>query len=110
MQKLVRSAPNDRLGACPDVRDSAAEFVLPMSIIIEASRQRTGGRRWSPSRPGSPRLIMIDIDVMGMWALRVLSVSLQRGNADMYRKSSLVISPEQGLRYEAGLKDAILPD
>ena len=44
------------------------------------------------------------------WALRVLSVSLQRGNADMYRKSGLVISREQGLRYDAGLEDAILPD
>ena len=44
------------------------------------------------------------------WALWLLSVSLQRGNANMYRKSGLVISWEQGLRYDAGLEDAILPD
>ena len=31
------------------------------------------------------------------WAMPILSVSLQKGNAEMYRKSGLVISREQGL-------------
>ena len=34
------------------------------------------------------------------WAMQLLSVTVQRGNADMYRRSGLVISREQGLRYE----------
>ena len=33
----------------------------------------------------------------------VLWVSVQRGNAEMYRRSWLVKSREQGLRYDAGL-------
>ena len=33
------------------------------------------------------------------WAMQLLSVTVQRGNAEMYRRSGLVISREQGLRY-----------
>ena len=36
------------------------------------------------------------------WAMQLLSVTVQRGNAEMYRRSGLVISREQGLRYDAG--------
>lgn len=43
------------------------------------------------------------------WAMQILSVSLQKGNAEMYRKSGLVISREQGLRYEAGHEVPVLP-
>ena len=42
------------------------------------------------------------------WAMRILSVSLQKGNVEMYRKSGLVISREQGLRYEAGHMHEVL--
>ena len=35
------------------------------------------------------------------WAMQLLSVTVQRGNAEMYRRSGLVISREQGLRYDA---------
>ena len=39
------------------------------------------------------------------WAMQLLSVSLQKGNcnAEMYRKSGLVISREQGVQYDAGM-------
>ena len=43
------------------------------------------------------------------WAMRVLSVALQKGNAFMYRKSGLVISREQGVHYEPGLEVPVLP-
>ena len=33
------------------------------------------------------------------WAMQLLSVTVQRGNAEMYRRSGLVTSREQGLRY-----------
>ena len=36
------------------------------------------------------------------WAMQLLSVTVQRGNAEMYRRSGLIISREQGLRYDAG--------
>ena len=36
------------------------------------------------------------------WAMQLLSVTVQRGNAKMHRRSGLVISCEQGLRYDAG--------
>ena len=36
------------------------------------------------------------------WAMQLLSVTVQRGNAEMYRRSGLLISREQGLRYDAG--------
>ena len=32
------------------------------------------------------------------WTMQLLSVTVQRGNAEMYRRSGLVISREQGLR------------
>ena len=36
------------------------------------------------------------------WAIQLLSVTVQRGNAEMYRRSGLIISREHGLRYDAG--------
>ena len=36
------------------------------------------------------------------WAMQLLSVTVQTGNAEMYRRSGLVILREQGLRYSAG--------
>ena len=32
------------------------------------------------------------------WAMQLLSVTVWRGNAEMYRRSGLIISREQGLR------------
>ena len=42
------------------------------------------------------------------WAMQLLSVTVQRGNAEMYRRSGLVISREQGLRYDAGFALPVL--
>ena len=42
------------------------------------------------------------------WAMQLLSVTVQRGNAEMYRRSGLVISREQGLRYDAGFAVPVL--
>ena len=36
------------------------------------------------------------------WAIQLLSVTVQRENADMYRQSGLIISREQGLRCDSG--------
>ena len=40
--------------------------------------------------------------------LRSRSVTVQRGNAEMYRQSGQVISREQGLRYDAGFAVPVL--
>ena len=42
------------------------------------------------------------------WATQLLSVAVQRGNAEMYRRSGLVISRDQGLRYDAGFAVPVL--
>ena len=42
------------------------------------------------------------------WAVQLLSVTVQRGDAEMYRRSGLVISREQGLRYDAGFAVPVL--
>ena len=42
------------------------------------------------------------------WAMQLLSVAVQRGNAEMYRRSGLIISREQSLRYDAGLAVPVL--
>ena len=42
------------------------------------------------------------------WAMQLLSVTVQRGTAEMYRRSGLVISREQGLRYDAGFAVPVL--
>ena len=42
------------------------------------------------------------------WAMQLLSVTVQRGNAEMYRRSGLVISREQGLCYDAGFAELVL--
>ena len=47
------------------------------------------------------------------WAMQLLSVTVQRGtvqrgNAEMYHRSGLVISREQGLRYDAGFAVPVL--
>ena len=41
-------------------------------------------------------------------AMQLLSVTVPRGSAEMYRRSGLVISREQGLRYDAGLAVPVL--
>ena len=42
------------------------------------------------------------------WAMQLLSVTVQRGNAEMYRRSGLIISWEQGFRYDAGYAVPVL--
>ena len=42
------------------------------------------------------------------WAMQLLSVTLQRGNAKMYRRIWLIISRVQGLRYDAGFAVPVL--
>ena len=42
------------------------------------------------------------------WAVQLLSVTVQRGNAEMYHRSGLVISRDQGLRYDAGFAVTVL--
>ena len=44
------------------------------------------------------------------WAMQLLSVSVQRGNAEMYRRSGLIISREQGLCYDAGYAVPVMMD
>lgn len=44
------------------------------------------------------------------WAKPLLSVSLQKGHAEMYRRSGIVISREQRLRYDSGHEDQLLPE
>ena len=41
-------------------------------------------------------------------AMQLLSVKVQRGNAEMYRRSGLIISREQGLHYDAGFAVPLL--
>ena len=42
------------------------------------------------------------------WAMQLLSVTVQRSNAEMYCRCGLVISREQGLRYHAGFAVPVL--
>ena len=42
------------------------------------------------------------------WPMQLLSATVQMGNAEMYRLSGLVISREQGLRYDAGFAVQVL--
>lgn len=41
--------------------------------------------------------------------VQLLSVALQKGNVDMYCRSELVLSQEQGTRYDAWLGVTVLP-
>ena len=41
-------------------------------------------------------------------AMQMLSVTVQRGNAEMYIRSGLIISREQGLRCDAGFALPVL--
>ena len=50
----------------------------------------------------------IPTDAFVRWAMQLLSVTVQRGNAEMYRRSGLVMSREQGLRYDAGFAVPVL--
>ena len=42
------------------------------------------------------------------WAMHLLSVKVRRGNAEMYRRSGLVIPRDQGLRSDAGFVVPVL--
>ena len=42
------------------------------------------------------------------WAMQLLSAMVQRGEAEMYYRSGLVISHEQGLRYDVGFAVPVL--
>ena len=43
------------------------------------------------------------------WAMQLLSVAVQKGNAGMYHKLGLVISREQGSKFDAGMEIPVLP-
>ena len=49
-------------------------------------------------------------DAFLRWAMQLLSVALQKDNANMYRRSRLVLAREQGIRYDPGLGVPVLPD
>ena len=42
------------------------------------------------------------------WAIQLLSVTVQRGNDEMYRQSGLVVSREQGGCYDVGFAVLVL--
>ena len=42
------------------------------------------------------------------WAMQLLLVTVQRGDAEMYCRSGLIISREQGLRYDSGFTVPVL--
>ena len=42
------------------------------------------------------------------WAMQLLSVTVQQENAEMYRRSGLIISREQGLRCDAAFAVPVL--
>ena len=42
------------------------------------------------------------------WALQVLSVTLQKGNAEMYRRFGVVIAREEGVRFDTGYDVPVL--
>ena len=42
------------------------------------------------------------------WAMQLLLLTVQRGNAEMYRRSGPIISREQGLHYDAGFAVPVL--
>ena len=42
------------------------------------------------------------------WAVQLLPVTVQRGNAEMYGRSGLIISLQQGLRYDADFAAPVL--
>lgn len=42
------------------------------------------------------------------WAMRLLSVSLQKGDTEMYCRPGLVLSREQGSQNDAGLEAPVL--
>lgn len=46
----------------------------------------------------------------GQCTQALLSVSLQKGSAEMFRKSGLVVSREQGVSYEMGMNVPVLAD
>lgn len=39
------------------------------------------------------------------WAMQLLSVALHKGNAEAYRRPGLLLSREQGIRYDVGCLD-----
>ena len=42
------------------------------------------------------------------WAMQLLAVKVQRGNAEMFRRAGLIISREEDLRYDAGFAVTVL--
>ena len=53
------------------------------------------------------QLLSVTMQLLSV-TVQLLSVTVQRGNAEMYRRSGLVISREQGLRYDAGFAVPVL--
>ena len=43
-----------------------------------------------------------------LWLMQLLSVMVQRWNVEMYRRSGLIISCEQGLRHDAASAVTVL--
>ena len=61
------------------------------------------------SKPWGTTIVVIMSVVNTTSPMQLLSVTVQRGNAEMYRRSGPVISGGQGFRYDAGFAVPVLP-
>ena len=88
-------------------RKSDKGLASPRKVMNLAPPRATTSLSWDSTnlRTADPQLNCL---FASRWAMQLLSVTVQRGNAEMYRRSGLVISREQGLRYDAGFAVPVL--
>ena len=99
----ARAEENKRARFRKDVPDHAAFHFLPFAVETCGYMGKQAVKLVNRLGDIAGESGCIPKGAFVRWAMQLLSVTVHSGNAEMYRRSGLVISREQGLRYDAGL-------
>ena len=104
----ARAKRTKRMRFRQDVPDRAAFRFVPVAVETCGYMGKEAVRfvdRLGDIAAGSGRITK---GAFVLWGMHLLSVTVQRGNAEMYRRSGLVILYEHGLHYDAGFALPVL--
>ena len=108
MWTAERAEWTKREGFRKDIPDHASFRFAPFAVETSGYMGKGAVKFVNRVRDSAAESGRIPKGEFARWAIHLLSVTVQRGNPEMYRRSGLIISQEQGLRYDAGFAVPVL--
>ena len=104
----ARAEQIKRTGFRKDLPDYTALQLVPFAVETCGNRGKEAVEFVNRLGDIAPESGRIPKGAFERWAMQLQLVRVQWGNAEMYRRSELIISREQGLRYDAGFAVPVL--